>query len=193
MKPNATLEQHINSFLPPELRVWKIIRVQGGFNPRTTCDGRRYEYAFPSYCLLPPRPATALGQMASTKGGLKLWDNDVPPNSKADPSQVSAQSFWQTFPLDGKKSESGAEKHAPEMELRRAFRLKQSSPHLLDALREASQLYIGNHNFHNFTNDKAFTDRSAMRQIKSIEVRLAYSILPHTTECNTDLRPRVGS
>lgn len=157
-----TLEEHVNSYLPPTLRVWKISRVQASFNPRTTCDGRRYEYVFPSYVLLPPRPGTSLGESASTKGGLKFWAEDTKPNPSASPSDTPADKFWQTFPL-----ETG--NHAEEMRLRRAFRLG-STPGLLDAMREAAQQFIGSHNFHNYTTEKAFTDRSASRQMKSIEV-----------------------
>lgn len=157
-----TLEEHINSYLPPTMRVWKVSRVQASFNPRTTCDGRRYEYVFPSYVFLPPRPGTSLGEDASTKGGLKFWADGTQPDPSADPKTVPADRFWQTFPIE-------AGDHDEEMRLRRAFRIA-SSPGLLDSMRDAAQKFVGNHKFHNYTTEKAFTDRSAMRQIKSIEV-----------------------
>lgn len=169
-----TIEEHINAHLPKTMRVWKVIRVQASFNPRTTCDGRRYEYSFPSYCLLPPRPSTALGESASSKGGLKFWteDNSIEPKEAKegpDPQTVPANAFWQTFKLPDIHTR-GTEKHDDEMALRRSFRLAKADPQLLNELREASQQFVGNHNFHNYTTEKAFTDRSAMRQIKSIDV-----------------------
>ncbi|KAF8299298.1 tRNA pseudouridine synthase [Clavulina sp. PMI_390] len=53
-----SLVDHVNSFLPPQIRVWQILRTTNNFN---TCDSRIYEYLFPSYILMPPHPASQLG------------------------------------------------------------------------------------------------------------------------------------
>ncbi|KAG9076252.1 tRNA pseudouridine synthase 1, partial [Ceratobasidium sp. UAMH 11750] len=52
------LVARLNELLPPEIRVWKFVRTLNGFNSRTACDSRVYEYLLPSYALLPPKPDT---------------------------------------------------------------------------------------------------------------------------------------
>lgn len=45
--PPSTPEQlvaTINSFLPPQIRLWSFLRTRGTFNARKECDSRRYEY-----------------------------------------------------------------------------------------------------------------------------------------------------
>ncbi|GJN69205.1 tRNA pseudouridine synthase 1 [Purpureocillium lilacinum] len=54
--------EKINSYLPEQIRVWGIQRTNNSFNCYQYCDSRFYEYLMPSYCLLPPHPATYLGK-----------------------------------------------------------------------------------------------------------------------------------
>ncbi|KAI5999364.1 pseudouridine synthase [Pisolithus orientalis] len=61
---------HVNSFLPPEIRVWGKVRVQNSFNARTSCDSRKYTYFFPTYLLIPPKPNTALARTLQSSGPL---------------------------------------------------------------------------------------------------------------------------
>ncbi|KAG9083686.1 tRNA pseudouridine synthase 1 [Ceratobasidium sp. 370] len=50
------LVARLNELLPPEIRVWKFARTLNAFNSRV------YEYLFPSYALLPPKPNTPMAQ-----------------------------------------------------------------------------------------------------------------------------------
>lgn len=52
----------INEALPPQIRIWGIQRTNNNFNCYQYCDSRWYEYLLPSYCLLPPHPATFMGK-----------------------------------------------------------------------------------------------------------------------------------
>ncbi|KAI5922217.1 pseudouridine synthase [Camillea tinctor] len=52
----------INDELPPQIRVWGIIRTNNNFSCYNSCDSRWYEYLMPSYCLLPPHPESFLGK-----------------------------------------------------------------------------------------------------------------------------------
>lgn len=54
------LVERINEFLPDSIRLWGYTRTLGGFNARTSCETRVYEYLFPSYVLLPPRKGSAM-------------------------------------------------------------------------------------------------------------------------------------
>ncbi|KAI0200660.1 pseudouridine synthase [Astrocystis sublimbata] len=59
------LVQKINENLPPQIRVWGIQRTNNAFSCYASCDSRWYEYLMPSYCLLPPHPASFLGRRIS--------------------------------------------------------------------------------------------------------------------------------
>ena len=54
-----------------------------------------------------------------------------------------------------------------ELQRKRAWRIGAAE---LDALRTAVKRFQGTHNFHNFTVDKEFRDRSNQRHMKSIQV-----------------------
>jgi len=58
MSEGTSLEEHINSFLPPAIRIWSIRRAQGSFNPRGMCDQRQYEYTLPTHVFLGPKPGS---------------------------------------------------------------------------------------------------------------------------------------
>ncbi|KAI0358116.1 tRNA pseudouridine synthase, partial [Trametes cingulata] len=136
------LVARINEELPPEIRLWSIIRVQNSFNARTTCDSRKYTYFFPSYLMIPPKPGTGLYNTLKAQG-----------------AEMPAHPFWE-----------GADPSATpqdDLKRKRAFRI---SPEQLAALREAAKKFEGSHNFHNFTVGRDFRDRSCQRFLKSIEV-----------------------
>ncbi len=54
--------QKINDNLPPQIRVWGILRTSNPFSCYQSCDSRWYEYLIPSYALLPPHPNSYLGR-----------------------------------------------------------------------------------------------------------------------------------
>ncbi|KAI0640792.1 tRNA pseudouridine synthase [Trametes meyenii] len=136
------LVARVNEELPPEIRLWSIIRVQNSFNARTTCDSRKYTYFFPSYLMIPPKPGSGLHSTLRAQGA------DCAPHS-----------FWEgpdssTTPQD-------------DLKRKRAYRI---SPDQLSALRDAANKFEGSHNFHNFTVGRDFRDRSCQRFLKSIEI-----------------------
>ncbi|KAI0630861.1 pseudouridine synthase [Trametes polyzona] len=136
------LVARINEELPPEIRLWSIIRVQNSFNARTTCDSRKYTYFFPSYLMIPPKPESGLHKTLKAQGAEcaphPFWEN-------ADPAAT---------PQD-------------DLKRKRAYRI---TPEQLSALREAAKKFEGSHNFHNFTVGRDFRDRSCQRFLKSIEI-----------------------
>ncbi|KAG8914444.1 tRNA pseudouridine synthase 1 [Tulasnella sp. 408] len=71
---------YINSFLPPQIRVWSFLRTRNTFNCRKECDSRRYEYLFPSWMLLPPKPGSSLAkQLEEARKEAGLPSNPVHP------------------------------------------------------------------------------------------------------------------
>ncbi|KAI8996395.1 tRNA pseudouridine synthase [Trametes punicea] len=132
----------INQELPPEIRLWSIIRVQNSFNARTTCDSRKYTYFFPSYLMIPPKPQSGLWNTLKTQG-----------------AECTPHPFW--------NDAEPAATTQDDLKRKRAYRI---APEQLASLREAAKKFEGSHNFHNFTVGRDFRDRSCQRFLKSIEV-----------------------
>ncbi|KAH9940804.1 tRNA pseudouridine synthase [Epithele typhae] len=136
------LVEKINEELPPEIRLWNIIRVQSSFNARTFCDSRKYTYFFPSYLMIPPKPKSGLHKSLIEQN-----------------SDYSTHSFWESAPSDSTPRDDLARK--------RAYRV---TPEQIAVLRETAKKFEGSHNFHNFTVQRDFKDRSCQRNMKSIEI-----------------------
>ncbi|EPT01126.1 hypothetical protein FOMPIDRAFT_1036444 [Fomitopsis schrenkii] len=131
----------INEELPPEIRLWSILRVSNNFDARTSCDSRKYTYFFPSYLTLPPKPGSGLHQVLQRNG-----------------TEFPSHPFWTAH------SHLDAES---ELRQKRAYRM---SPDALELLRATASKYLGTHNFHNFTIGREFRDRSSNRHMKEISV-----------------------
>lgn len=139
----------INEELPPEIRLWGTVRVQNSFNPRTLCDSRKYTYFFPSYLLIPPKPRSPQ-YCVLTKHAVTL--------PLATPSPVADHPFWAGgAPTDDRD----------DLVRKRAWRIGAAQ---LEQLRTAAQKYIATHNFHNFTVNGEFSDRSNQRIMKNIVI-----------------------
>ncbi|KAJ7763584.1 pseudouridine synthase [Mycena maculata] len=142
----------INEELPPEIRVWGYVRVQNSFNPRALCDSRKYTYFFPSYLLIPPKPTSALYRVL-TEHAAAL--------SPPLPSPLAGHPFW----VNGGDAATDAD--GEDMARKRAWRV---GPAQLAKLRASAQKYIATHNFHNFTVNGEFGDRSNQRIMKNIVI-----------------------
>jgi tRNA pseudouridine38-40 synthase len=166
----------VNELLPPEIRVWRIIRVQNSFNARTcaflpssgvlhyistilrSCDSRKYTYFFPSYLLIPPKPGSGLyetlhRQVVSLSG--------TPPTATACPPPHIVHPFWtDSAPVSSKDD---------DLQRKRRWRAGTED---VQRLREIAKKFEGTHNFHNFTVGREFSDRSTQRHMKKIEVSL---------------------
>ncbi|KZT69267.1 pseudouridine synthase [Daedalea quercina L-15889] len=136
------LVARINEELPPEIRLWSMLRVNNSFVARSLCDSRKYTYYFPSYALIPPKPGSGLHEALQQNG-----------------TELPSHLFW---------SASDSELD-PESELRRkrAYRMP---PDALKSLRTMARKFLGTHNFHNFTVKRDFQDRSCSRHMKDISV-----------------------
>ncbi|KAF6761630.1 pseudouridine synthase [Ephemerocybe angulata] len=145
------LVAHINSELPPEIRLWGFVRVQNSFNARLVCDSRKYTYYFPSYLLIPPKPDSNLCKVLHRAHS----------GSVETQSPSSLHPFWQ----DPSSSDATPEE---DMERKRNYRI---GPTEMEHLREFVKQYEGSHNFHNFTVARDFNDRSNQRFMKEIRVQ----------------------
>ncbi|KAI0299306.1 pseudouridine synthase [Russula brevipes] len=131
----------VNGLLPPEIRVWGIIRVQNSFNARTSCDSRKYTYFFPSYLLIPPKPASGL---------YETFRRQAAPPSNSSPSASSFTNHNHPFWAEKRRWRTG--------------------PETVQRLREIAKKFEGTRNFHNFTVGREFSDRSTQRHMKKIEI-----------------------
>jgi len=121
-----------------------------------TCDSRKYTYFFPTYLLIPPRPGSGLFYSLRRQNGEppahRFWDF---------PNQMSG---------DANGEVSDQIKFAPRLEELRRKRAWRIGVAELSTLRAAVKHFEGTHNFHNFTVDKEFRDRSNQRHMKNIQV-----------------------
>jgi tRNA pseudouridine38-40 synthase len=166
----------VNELLPPEIRVWHILRVQNSFNARTcarflpskpqaylsriyrSCDSRKYTYFFPSYLLIPPKPGSGLYETLHRQV-VSLSDTSL--KGTACPPPDAVHPFWtDSAPVSSKDDDLQRKRHwrAGTEDIRR--------------LREIAKKFEGTHNFHNFTVGREFSDRSTQRHMKKIEVSL---------------------
>ena len=125
------------------------------YDVNRSCDSRKYTYFFPAYLLIPPRPGSGLFYSLRRQNG-------VPP----------AHQFWdflkQTSGANGEPSDQmKLDARLEELQRKRAWRIGVAE---LNALRAAVKRFEGTHNFHNFTVDKDFRDRSNQRHMKNIQV-----------------------
>jgi tRNA U38,U39,U40 pseudouridine synthase TruA len=129
-----------------------------------SCDSRKYTYFFPSYMLIPPKPGSGLGETHK-----RLAAEAAPPHP-----------FWADAGLDSE----------PEEDLRRK-RAWRCAPEHVEALRATVARYERSHNFHNFTVGRDFNDRSAQRNMKSIQVcRVRFSLC---ADANKSIRLKILS
>jgi len=172
-----TLKDHINSFLPPTIRVWDIIRTLGSFHSRTMCDSRMYNYSLPTYAFLEPKEGTLMdGRVTWASEEEKLnsyWrrvertkqeqtkEQSAPPPGESN-SEQSAATAAQPTPAKAPSS------FAVDQTFRKQYRMP---PETLKRVREAMNKYLGSHNFWNFTVGKEFSDRSCQRVMKALTVR----------------------
>ncbi|KAF7370276.1 tRNA pseudouridine synthase 1 [Mycena sanguinolenta] len=144
----------INEELPPEIRLWGHELLA----PQThtcliscrQCDSRKYTYFFPTYTLLPPKPSSGLYRVL-TEHAASLTPTMTSP--------IVDHPFWAggDAPTDDRADTAR----------KRAWRVESAQ---LEQLRLTAQKYIATHNFHNFTVNGAFTDRSNQRFMKNIEI-----------------------
>ena len=120
-----------------------------------SCDSRKYTYFFPTYLLIPPRPGSGLFHSLRRQNGdsptHQFWDF-----LKQTSGEVNSE-------IDQMKLPARLE----ELQRKRAWRIGVAE---LNALRASVKRFEGTHNFHNFTADKDFRDRSNQRHMKSIKV-----------------------
>ncbi|EGF99282.1 uncharacterized protein MELLADRAFT_45767 [Melampsora larici-populina 98AG31] len=163
------LMKHINSFLPEEIRLWGLERVQNSFHARTLCDSRTYEYSLPTYLFLPPKPGTALyKRLDSIETGPsgKKWSEDY------DPEELEAL-WWKDYEpeleIASTTNPSGTLSNFKSSVIHKKSSYRISLP-MLQRLKQSVQKFKGTHNFHNFTVGKEFKDRSAIRIIREMTV-----------------------
>ncbi|KAL8291783.1 hypothetical protein RQP46_002041 [Phenoliferia psychrophenolica] len=174
---STTLEAHVNSFLPPTIRIWSVLRVQGSFNPRMLCDQRRYEYTVPTHVFLGPKPkspmanwlekaratpAPSVSSSTTTTDPVPTPDVVLPtpePTTPTKEAMNASAAFWAAQP-DGTA-------FLADVAAKRDWRIP---PGLLKDVRAFFEAYEGSHNFYNYTVGKDFRDRSCQRVMRKMEV-----------------------
>ncbi|PWN48874.1 pseudouridine synthase [Violaceomyces palustris] len=161
----GSLVEYVNTLLPPFIRIWGLTRVQNGFNARTNCDSRLYEYLLPTYVFLPPKPASSMWEMIkrmrdeSKAEGHGEGEGEEGSDAQQSLDSVLDHPFW---------NEQGSEQDfASDVKSKKKWRMPKEK---LEHVRKIFSKYEGSHNFHNFTVGKEFRDRSAQRFMKKLSV-----------------------
>ncbi|KAK1929769.1 tRNA pseudouridine synthase A [Phytophthora citrophthora] len=136
----------VNAALPDDIRVMHMVTVTKNFNAKMTCDQRTYEYLAPTFIF---------GKRSRSV------------SSKDEEQKGETASQW---PSDLRDSEEGFDDNVvidtTTLEAHKAFRLSEET---LEQLNSTLKLYVGTHNFHNFTSKMEPTNPQAMRFIISFE------------------------
>lgn len=136
--------ERINSFLPPQIRVWGYVPCIRSFHAKNLCDSRVYEYLLPTCAFMTPEKKI-LTDTPTFEDDLVISNNNV-----VDPIVKYAT------------------RSTPELKQQRHdYRATQQQ---LDTFAAAMKVFEGTHNFHNYTNGKSFKEKSAYRYIMSIDV-----------------------
>ncbi|ANZ74001.1 BA75_00852T0 [Komagataella pastoris] len=182
--------EKINSKLPPTIRVWGYERTNKNFDCRKMCSSRIYEYLMPTFSFLPPKPNSPLARQIKeanehTPGvtrndpeGYKWWADVL---EKLHASGITDKDIQDAQEATINKEKNNDSDDEPDMLLEEIVRkIKQTenqarreyriSKERLELVNKAMQIYIGHHNFHNFTLGKHFKDASANRYMKEITV-----------------------
>ncbi|OBZ83508.1 tRNA pseudouridine synthase 1 [Choanephora cucurbitarum] len=136
--------ERINSFLPPQIRVWGYVPVIRSFHAKNLCDSRVYEYLLPTCAFMEPEKKKVTDQ-PTNPDDIVLCDN---------------RTEEQIIKYTTRSSE--------EMKQKRHF--YRATPEQLATFKEAMSYFVGTHNFHNYTNGKSFRDKSSQRYVISINV-----------------------
>jgi tRNA pseudouridine38-40 synthase len=192
----------INDNLPETIRVWGIERTNKAFDCRKMCGSRVYEYLMPTYAFIAPKPSSALAKRIKTEEELH------PDITRKDPESAE---FWEKYEESLKEANFTEEdldrinnfKPVPRdefdendstVQLIRRFKAVENnqkrsyriSKEKLDLMRGAMNIYLGHHNFHNFTLGKSFKDASASRYMKDITVSEPF-VIDKTEWCSVKI------
>jgi tRNA pseudouridine38-40 synthase len=163
----------INEKLPEYIRIWGITRVQNSFDARQSCDSRMYEYLLPTYVFLPPKPGTAMYDMLKKmkESGSGSSDDAAADTDSSKPLQSNSGEevpSWDSI-LDHPfwKTQGTRKTFTEDLIEKKKWRMPAD---MLSRIRKIFEQFSGSHNFHNFTVQKEFRDRSAHRFMKKLTV-----------------------
>lgn len=188
---DADVVSKINSHLPEQIRVWKILRTMKSFNPRNSCDSRIYEYLIPSSCFLPPHPDTQFATLVSNYNLNKsldsttesFWTRTIDELRKVKESAAYTSIRDDDLDigvLELDKNIEDADKPAMYAQLRRTKLIREHiasakreyriSAERLEVVRQLFAIYKGSKNFHNYTVGQTFNQPNSIRIIKNFAV-----------------------
>lgn len=110
------------------------------FHAKTACDSRIYEYLLPTYAFMPPRPREITDEPKS-EDDLKIFSENTTKYIRRSTKE--------------------------ELLAQQNFRISKED---LEQFRQAMSMFVGTHNFHNYTVGRSSKDKSCFRYIININV-----------------------
>ena len=169
-EPLPAMVSTLNGLLPKDIRIFGVERTVAGFQARTFCESRVYEYLLPTFVFEKQDDWTLDSIFAAvtepeTKK-LKVDEkNDQEISTDKEAAGLEAAEDSETEEANN----SASSWIVPESVLRQqsAFRLSRMQ---LDRLKSVLARFEGIHKFHNYTIGKDANEKNATRQIRSFTV-----------------------
>ena len=179
----------LNAQLPPQIRVWDMVRTVGSFHAKNRCHSRKYEYLLPTYCLRGfADEEKALYQReltAEERQQLRAERMELNAQREAEiRAKIAAAKLAKTADEvndDADVEDEDDKKNfflrdrlpADQMRDIRGYRLPADK---LERVRAILKLYEGTHMFHNYTIGRPHHDRSCQRHMISFTVSTVYVV-----------------
>jgi tRNA pseudouridine38-40 synthase len=179
MIQSPTMIQDLNALLPPQIRVWDIVRVTGSFHAKNACTGRRYEYMLPTYMLreAPTEERENVTKIRSREEMESIRSAFYAAKEtayKAKKESINTEEKQRKKTDDSEDEEDDAEDEEAvqaDFQMDENVRLYRCSMERLNLFKQVLQQYEGAHNYHNYTIRRPYGDRSSWRNILSMTVR----------------------
>ncbi|KAI9258271.1 pseudouridine synthase [Sporodiniella umbellata] len=134
------LVKKLNDVLPKDIRIWGYHKTAKGFHAKNQCDSRMYEYLMPTYTLRQRKQPVLLKNLAESDRDIKILTNDSTITRYATPEDSAILEQYRVG----------------------------SQP--LERFKEAMSMFVGTHDFHNYTVAKGLLGRGSKRYLKDISV-----------------------
>ena len=146
-KERSQFMEHVNAFLPSDIKLQTMTKVSKSFNAKNLCTKRRYHYLLPTFTLQKVQEINqVLTEAYKAQGPVKgagYESGYVDPNTSRTLTKDTLQSMRQSF-VD--------------------YRVTSD---IIESFRTALHAYEGTKNYHNFTSGKDSSEANSKRYILS--------------------------
>lgn len=182
------IKERLNAVLPETIRVWNVVPTSKSFHAKNATMSRVYEYMMPTYVFAEPIHKS-------------IWEGeDLFLDSLSKLRESHGFLFAEKLPVLSAEEEQAVLQLQPTIphrveeltgeELEKLFSFRMSS-FATSKFHEALDLFVGTHNFHNYTVGKSYFEKSSVRTMFSVKASAPFYINPNTYDVEKDGRDGV--